>query len=159
MYTAISRKVVGKSARDNPERHCGWFWVLFFSKKFEGIGTKGRGNVFASVKGKQQKLVRQLQSSGTVYWSYPILPFGIVACTFFPTTFLEIAVFKFQTLSCQNFWIFYFTSRLTLYECVVNVCIQRWFLIRNWIIASCFTGAVFLDLSKAFNTMDHHLLL
>ena len=23
--TAISRKVVGKSARDNPERHCGWF--------------------------------------------------------------------------------------------------------------------------------------
>ena len=29
-HTAISRKVVGKSARDNPERHCGWFWVLFF---------------------------------------------------------------------------------------------------------------------------------
>ena len=25
LYTAISRKVVGKSARDNPERHCGWF--------------------------------------------------------------------------------------------------------------------------------------
>ena len=24
-YTAISRKVVGKSARDNPERHYGWF--------------------------------------------------------------------------------------------------------------------------------------
>ena len=24
MYTAISRKVVGKSARDNPERYCGW---------------------------------------------------------------------------------------------------------------------------------------
>ena len=22
--TAISRKVVGKSARDNPERYCGW---------------------------------------------------------------------------------------------------------------------------------------
>ena len=30
--------------------------------------------------------------SRTAYWSYPILPFGIVACTFFPTTFLEIAV-------------------------------------------------------------------
>ena len=30
--------------------------------------------------------------SGTVYWSYPILLFGIVACTFFPTTFFEIAV-------------------------------------------------------------------
>jgi len=24
-YTAISRKVVGKSARDNPEGYCGWF--------------------------------------------------------------------------------------------------------------------------------------
>ena len=24
-YTAISKKVVGKSARDNPERYCGWF--------------------------------------------------------------------------------------------------------------------------------------
>jgi len=23
--TAISRKVVGKSARDNPEKYCGWF--------------------------------------------------------------------------------------------------------------------------------------
>ena len=24
LYTAISRKIVGKSARDNPERYCGW---------------------------------------------------------------------------------------------------------------------------------------
>ena len=31
--------------------------------------------------------------SVTVYWSYPTLPFGIVECTFFPTTFLEIAVY------------------------------------------------------------------
>ena len=28
MYTAISREVVGKSARDNPDRYCGWFSVL-----------------------------------------------------------------------------------------------------------------------------------
>ena len=54
-YTAISRKVVGKSARDNPERHCGWFWVLCSSKKFERIGTNGHGKVFSSAKGKQQK--------------------------------------------------------------------------------------------------------
>ena len=33
--TAISRKVVGKSARDKPERYCGWFWADCFSKKFE----------------------------------------------------------------------------------------------------------------------------
>ena len=31
--------------------------------------------------------------SGRVYRSYPILPFGIVACTFLPTTSLEIAVY------------------------------------------------------------------
>ena len=35
LHTAISRKVVGKSARDNPERYCGWFWVRCSSKKFE----------------------------------------------------------------------------------------------------------------------------
>ena len=35
MYTDISRKVVGKSARSNPERYCGWFQVYCTSKKFE----------------------------------------------------------------------------------------------------------------------------
>ena len=34
-YTAISRKVVEKSAHDNPERYCGWFGVQCCSKKFE----------------------------------------------------------------------------------------------------------------------------
>ena len=34
-YTAISRKVVGKSARDNAERYCGWFWVHCSSKKLK----------------------------------------------------------------------------------------------------------------------------
>ena len=35
LYTAISVKVVGKSAHDNPERYYGWFWVHCSSKKFE----------------------------------------------------------------------------------------------------------------------------
>ena len=35
LFTAISRKVVGKSACDNPQRYCGWFGVLCSSKKFE----------------------------------------------------------------------------------------------------------------------------
>ena len=34
--------------------------------------------------------------SGTAYCIYPILPFGIVAYTFFPTTFLEIAVYPYE---------------------------------------------------------------
>ena len=35
LYTAVSRKVVGKSARNNPERYCGWFLIHCFSKKFQ----------------------------------------------------------------------------------------------------------------------------
>ena len=35
LYTAVSRKVVGKSARDNPERYCGWFCLPCSPKKFE----------------------------------------------------------------------------------------------------------------------------
>ena len=104
IYTAISTKVVGKSARYNPERHCGWFWVLCSSKKFERIGRKGHGSVFLSAKGKQPKYVWQLQSSGTVYWSYPILPFGIVAFTFFPTSSLEIAVSSKLILTATKRW-------------------------------------------------------
>ena len=45
-----------------------------------------------SAEGKQQKLVLTATMPGTKYCAYPILPFGIVACTFFPTTFLEKAV-------------------------------------------------------------------
>ena len=39
-HTAISRKVVGRSARDNPERYCGWFWVHCSSKKFERMARE-----------------------------------------------------------------------------------------------------------------------
>ena len=39
-YTAVSRKVVGKSARVNPERYCGWFWVHCSSKKFEKMARE-----------------------------------------------------------------------------------------------------------------------
>ena len=53
---------------------------------------RGHGRTFASGKGKQRKSVWKLQCQGTLYWSCPILPFGIVEGTFFPTTFLEIAV-------------------------------------------------------------------
>ena len=40
MYTAVSRKAVGKSARDNPERYCGWFLVHCFSKKFQRMARE-----------------------------------------------------------------------------------------------------------------------
>ena len=56
IYTAISRKVVGKGARDNPERHCGFEFSFFFSKEiWKYWYERPHANVFASVKGKQQK--------------------------------------------------------------------------------------------------------
>ena len=39
-YTAISIKVVGKSARDNPEGYCGWFLVHCSSKKFQRMAQE-----------------------------------------------------------------------------------------------------------------------
>ena len=33
--TAVSRKVVGKRARDNPERYCGWFCLPCSPKKLK----------------------------------------------------------------------------------------------------------------------------
>ena len=42
LYTAISRRVVGKSTRDNPERYCGQFRVLCSSKKFETMAGRPR---------------------------------------------------------------------------------------------------------------------
>ena len=34
--------------------------------------------------------------SYSVRIAYPVLPFGIVACIFYPTTFLEIAVYRYS---------------------------------------------------------------
>ena len=39
-YTAVSRKVVGKSTRDNPERYCGWFCLPCSPKKFERMARE-----------------------------------------------------------------------------------------------------------------------
>ena len=41
-FTAISRKVVEKSARDNPERYCGWFRVHCSSVIFEKMAGEIR---------------------------------------------------------------------------------------------------------------------
>ena len=53
MYTAISRKVVGKKSTRQSQKALWVVWVLRYSKKFERIGTEGHGNVFSSANGKQ----------------------------------------------------------------------------------------------------------
>ena len=49
--------------------------------------------MFATAKRKATKVGSTATVSGTVHLSYPILPFGIVARTYFLTTFLKIAVY------------------------------------------------------------------
>ena len=53
-YTAISRKVVGKSSRDNPERYLGGFEFTVPQKNLKEWHEKA-GRMFARAKGKQQK--------------------------------------------------------------------------------------------------------
>ena len=125
VHIAISRKVVRESARDNPESHCGWFLGHCSSKKFERMLRVATDICLWVLKESNKSRFDSFSHYEQCIDHITIIPFGIVACRFLPTTFLETAVFKFQTLTCQNFWIFYFTSRLTLYECVVNVYIQR----------------------------------
>ena len=72
-----------KCTRQSWKVLCVVLWSLFFKEIWKN-GTRGCGRMFARVKGKQ----------GTVHWSYLILPF---ACTFLPTTFLEIAVYRQKT--------------------------------------------------------------
>ena len=38
-YTAISRKIVGKSSRDNPESYFGWFWVHCSSEELACVAS------------------------------------------------------------------------------------------------------------------------
>ena len=100
MYTAISRKVVGKSARDDLERYCGWFEFTILQRNLREWHERPWIYVCKCYR-KVTKVGSKATVSGTVNWSYPILPFGIVACTFFPTIFLEIAVcvFSIESLS------------------------------------------------------------
>ena len=94
-YTAIPRKVVRKNACDNPERYCGWFCVHCFSKKFERMAREAMDLFLRVLKESSKSSFDSFSVRNSVLIiSYPILPFGIVACTFFPETFVEIAVSK-----------------------------------------------------------------
>ena len=51
----LFRERLSESARDNPERYYGWFWVYCSSKKFERMARDVCDVMFAIAKGKQQK--------------------------------------------------------------------------------------------------------
>ena len=91
VYTAISRKVFGKSACNNAKRYCVWFWVLCSSKKFVRMTVEAI-DICLHVLKESNKVGSKATVSGTGYWSYPTLSFGMWWAHFFPTTILEIAV-------------------------------------------------------------------
>ena len=107
-YTAISRKGE-KSARDNPERYCGWFWAHYSSKKFEIVAREAMDVCVRMLNFSNKSRFVSYSTSGTVYWSYPILSFGIVACTFCPTTFL-------QNICVHSYFNFSATAKNMLYK-------------------------------------------
>ena len=72
----------------------GGFEFSCFQRNLKELARKAMNMCLRVLKESNKSSLRQLQSSGTVYWSYPIFPFEIVACTFLPTKFLEIAVYK-----------------------------------------------------------------
>ena len=83
-------------------KKCTWqsrkaLWVVLISlffKESQDIMAREATDICLWVLKESNKVGSTATKSGTVYWSYPILPFGIVACTLFSTTFLEIAVYK-----------------------------------------------------------------
>ena len=94
-YTAISRKVVGKSARNNPERYCGWFGVHCSSKKFERMVLEAM-DICLPVLNESNK--SRFDSRSHLEQCIDLIPYyllGLSRARFFPTTFLEIAVYGY----------------------------------------------------------------
>ena len=67
------------------------FLFTVFQKNFQRTAREAM-NVCLRMLKESNKVGSTATVSGTVYWSYPKTPFGIVACTVFLTTFLEITV-------------------------------------------------------------------
>ena len=90
---------------------------LFFKEIWKN-GTRDHRHMFAVAKGKQQTYVWQLHCQERRQ-SYPILPFRVVACTFLPTTFLEIAVCSQLPLDFCKEWMEFTECNLIMHICTV----------------------------------------
>jgi len=93
MYTAISRKVVGKSARDNSERYCGWFYVHSSSKKFERIAREAMDVCLRALKESNKSRFNSYSVREQCNDHIPYYLSGLSGAHFFPTAFIEIAVY------------------------------------------------------------------
>ena len=92
IYTAISRKVVGKSARDNPEKYCGWFWVRCSSRKLEKMAQEAMDVCLRELKESNKRSFDSYSVWNSVLIISHITFRDRRVHKFLPTTFLEIAV-------------------------------------------------------------------
>ena len=94
VYTAISRKVVAKSACDNPERYCGWFRVHCSSRKFRRMAREAMDVSWRLLKESNKSRLDSYSVRNSVLIISHITRGFVVDCLvlIFSTTFLEIAV-------------------------------------------------------------------
>ena len=93
LATAISRKCCWKQCKLQSRKYCGWFWDHCSSTRFEGMAREAMDACLRVLK-KQNKSGFDSYSARDTVLIISILLFRIVACTIFPTTFLEIAVYN-----------------------------------------------------------------
>ena len=84
---SISRKVVGKNTRDNPERYCGCFWVHCFSKKFQRMAREAVDVCLRVVKKSSKSSVWQLQCQEKCIDHIPYYLSGLSRAQFFRQPF------------------------------------------------------------------------
>ena len=89
VHTAMSRKVVGKSARDNPVSYCGWFLVHCSSKKFERMARKAMDLFLWVLKESNKSKVRWLQCQEHSIDHIPCYVSGLSRAHFFRQPFLK----------------------------------------------------------------------
>ena len=73
------------------QRCIGWFWVHCSSKKFERMAREAMDVCLLLLKENNKSRFDSFSVRDSVF-IIPMLPFGTLPCTFFPTTFLKIAV-------------------------------------------------------------------
>ena len=87
------RKVVGKNARDNPERYCGWFCLPCSPKKFERMEREAT-DICSRVlmESNKSRFNSTVVRNSVLIISH--ITFRDCHVHIFPTTFLEIAVYE-----------------------------------------------------------------
>ena len=91
MSTAISRKVVGKTARDNPESIVGGFEFSFFQRNLKELARKAMEMCLRVLKERNKSRIDSYSHQEQCIDHIPYYLSGL-SLHFFPTTFLEIAV-------------------------------------------------------------------